>query len=277
MGPEHESAGGWLVVPPSGAWPAEAATTNRAGQRALVILAFHKVGEPSPGAWETWYYTTVPEFLGYLSHLREHGWQVIDAATLVRGLCDPAALPPRAALLTFDDGYRSVLEVATPVLRRFGYPAVVFVPTAYVGRGSHSFDADSAEPNEPLCDWDELAELERLGVSVQSHGTTHRAFSRLDAAQRHEELRGSKAVLEARLGKPVELFSFPYGDGGADPREVSQALARTGYTAACLYDGLINPAPPSDPYRLSRLTLGRWGDPQTVLASLLRGGAGRPG
>src|SRR5262249_276996 len=82
-------------------------------------------------------------------------------------------------------------------------------------------------------------------------------------------------VLESRLQKPVELFSFPYGDGGEDPAEVGRALERAGYKAACLYDGRVNPVPPSDPYRLSRLTLGRWRDPRTELASLLRGGGGR--
>jgi peptidoglycan/xylan/chitin deacetylase (PgdA/CDA1 family) len=241
----------------------------RHGEGVLAILAFHKVGDPSPGGWETWYCNTALEFSGYLSYLREHGWRVIDAATLVLGLSDPAALGPRAALLTFDDGYRSVLEVAAPVLRQFGYPAVVFVPAAHVGRGSHSFDADSGEPDEPLCDWGELAELERYGVSVQSHGLTHRGFSRLDAGQRDDELRRSKEILESRLRKPVELFAFPYGDGGEDPAEVGHALERAGYKAACLYDGLVNPFPPPDPYRLSRLTLGRWGDPRTELASVL--------
>jgi peptidoglycan/xylan/chitin deacetylase (PgdA/CDA1 family) len=242
------------------------------GEGALAILAFHKVGGPSPGGWETWYYNTVAEFVGYLSYLREQDWRVIDAATLVQGLSDPAVLGPRAALLTFDDGYRSVLEVAAPVLRQFGYPAVVFVPTAHVGQGSHSFDADSGEPDEPLCDWDELAELERYGVSVQSHGVTHRGFSRLDPGQRDEELWRSREVLESRLRKPVELFSFPYGEGGEDPAEVDRALGRAGYKAACLYDGLVNPVPPSNPYRLSRLTLGRWSDPRTEMASLLQGG-----
>lgn len=242
---------------------------RRSGERTLAILAFHKVGEPGPGAWETWYYNTEPEFTGYLSYLREHDWRVIDVATLLRGLSDAAALPQRAALLTFDDGYRSVLEVAAPVLRRFGYPAVVFVPTAYVGLGSHSFDADSGEPDEPLCNWDELRELERHGVSVQSHGANHRAFSGLDSVQQAEELRRSKTDLEFHLQKRVELFSFPYGDGGDDPREAGRMLQRAGYKAACLYDGFVNPVPPPDPYRLSRLTLGRWGDPRAELESLL--------
>jgi peptidoglycan/xylan/chitin deacetylase (PgdA/CDA1 family) len=244
--------------------------------RTLAILAFHKIGEPGPNGWETWYYNTAAEFSGYLSYLRKHDWRVIDVATLVRGLAEPDALPERAALLTFDDGYRSILEVATPVLRGFGYPAVVFVPAAYVGMGSHAFDADSGEPDEPLCDWDELRELERHGVSVQSHGATHRAFSRLDPTQQEDELCRSKAVLESHLQKPVELFSFPYGDGGSEPGDVRRRLERAGYRAACLYDGLVNPVPPRDPFRLSRLTLGRWTDPWAALERVVGGLRGMP-
>src|SRR5262245_35207660 len=101
----------------------------RAEERMLAILGYHKVGAPSPGAWETWFYVPEHTFLGQLSYLRDNGWQVIDLATMLRGLTAPTELPHRAALITFDDGYRSVLEVALPCLRRFGYPAVHFVPT----------------------------------------------------------------------------------------------------------------------------------------------------
>jgi peptidoglycan/xylan/chitin deacetylase (PgdA/CDA1 family) len=237
----------------------------------LAILAFHKIGEPGPNRWETWYYTSATEFRGYLRYLRNHDWRVIDVPALLRGLAEPDALPERAALLTFDDGYRSILEVATPVLQEFGYPAVLFVPAAYVGMGSHAFDRHSGEPDEPLCDWDELRELERHGVSIQSHAVTHRAFSMLDPAQQDDELRGSKAILESNLQKQIELFSFPYGDGGKEPAEVSKLVERAGYRAACLYDGLVNAMPPHNPFRLSRLTLGRWTDPWIALHKALRG------
>jgi peptidoglycan/xylan/chitin deacetylase (PgdA/CDA1 family) len=231
----------------------------------LAILGFHKVGEPSPGGWETWYYNTEAEFADYLRYLHDSSWQVIDLATLLRGIDEPDVLPRRAVLLTFDDGYRSTRSVALPLLRRFGFPAVVFALAARVGRSSSSFDADSEEPDEPLCDWDDLHELERLGVSVQSHGVTHQAFSTLSPVEQEEELRHSKAVLEAGLQQPVELFCFPYGDGGADPQAVGGALKRAGYKAACLYDGLVNPVPLADPYRLSRLAIGRATDLRTEL------------
>src|SRR5262249_44465766 len=146
-----------------------------AGRRHLAILGYHKIGAPPPGGWETWSYVPEATFLEQLRSLADGGWQVIDVAALLRGLTAPETWPERAALLTFDDGCRSTLDVALPCLRRFGHPAVVFVPTGYVG-GRNDFDTD-IEPTEVLCDWDDLRELERGGVSVQSHGVAHRRFS----------------------------------------------------------------------------------------------------
>jgi peptidoglycan/xylan/chitin deacetylase (PgdA/CDA1 family) len=238
----------------------EAPISIRPIERRLAILSFHKVGTHSAGGWDTWYYVPASDFAGYLHYLRENSWQVIDLPTFLQGLTAPDRLPAQAALMTFDDGYRSTLDVALPLLLRFGYPALVFVPTDCVGAGSHSFDANSREPDEPLCDWDELRELERCGVSVQSHGATHRAFSELNSAEQEEEMRRSKAMLEAKLQKRIEVFCFPYGDNGKNLGGVRRALKRTGYRAACLYDGLLNRLPVTDAYRLSRLAIGRGTD-----------------
>ena len=159
----------------------------------VAILGYHKVGPPAPGGWETWFYVPEAVFAEQLALLRSAGWQPIDLSTFVRGLTEPESLPERAALITFDDGYSSVREVALPVLERFGYPAVLFMPTDFVG-GTNHFDLES-EPEEPLCDWDDLRALVLRGIAVQSHGSSHRAFSELAPADRALELERSKAAL----------------------------------------------------------------------------------
>jgi peptidoglycan/xylan/chitin deacetylase (PgdA/CDA1 family) len=235
----------------------------------IAILGYHKVGPPAPGGWETWF--SIPEavFEAQLTALRDGGWQPVDLATFLRGLADLARLPERTALISFDDGYRSVREVALPFLERFGYPAVVFVPTDFVGR-TNLFDLES-EPEERLCDWDDLRELERRGVSVQSHGASHRAFSSLTPAERASELDRSKAALEEQLAHTVELFAFPYGDDAELPADLRAALARVGYRGACGYGGSPFSLPVKDPYRLERLAMG----PDTDLAIALdRGRSG---
>jgi peptidoglycan/xylan/chitin deacetylase (PgdA/CDA1 family) len=242
-----------------------------ARQKTLAILGFHKIG-PAPGGWDTWYYVPEGTFLGYLRHLREYGWRPLSLADLLSGLADPDRLPERGALITFDDGYRSLLHYGLPQLRECGFPAVVFVPTDFLG-GRNDFD-EGNEPDEAICGWDDLRELERHGVAVQSHGASHRGLSDLDAAGRMAELTRSKKILEAGLDRPVETFSYPFGDCGPDPELAGEPLAAAGYRAAFLYGGALQPFPPADPYRLERLTMG----PDTDLAAELAGpeGGARP-
>ncbi len=62
-------------------------------QRWLAILAFHRIGKPSSGAWESWYYVPEPKFIGYLQYLREEAWQVIDLMRLSKGSKHQIASP----------------------------------------------------------------------------------------------------------------------------------------------------------------------------------------
>ncbi len=231
--------------------------------RTLAILSYHKIGA-GPGGWDTWYYVSEAIFEKQLAWLRDNGWQAIDCAAFLRGLREPESLPERGLLLTFDDGYRTMRTVAMPILQRYAMPAIVFVPTAFIG-GMNTFDAGN-EPDEPIADWDDLRALEQGGVSVQSHTVSHPAFSGLTPAQMEEELRASKLALEAGLRKPVDVFAFPYGDGGANTAQTTELLRNTCYTAACLYGGGPVTLPTSDPYRLTRLSMGQ----DTDLAALLR-------
>jgi peptidoglycan/xylan/chitin deacetylase (PgdA/CDA1 family) len=218
----------------------------------IAVLSYHKIGPPGPGGWETWFYIPEAIFAEQLEALSEGGWQPVDHVTFVQGLIEPEGLPERTVLITFDDGQRSVLEVALPVLERLGYPAILFMPTDFVGL-TNTFDS---EPDEPLCDWDDLRELVRRGIAVQSHGTSHRPFSELAPTERALELKRSKAVLGAELGQEVELFAYPYGDDAGAPPELREAFVSMGYRAAFGYGGGPFSAPAPDPYRLERLAIG---------------------
>ena len=264
----------WLDVCSSGRWGETSVIGDTAmalgadrqtGEQVLAILGFHKIGEPPTGNRATWFYVSEATFGSFLSRLQDDAWHVLDLQTFLVGVAVPARLPERSVLLTFDDGYRSMRQIALPWLLRFGYPSVLFVPTDFIGK-CNEFDA-GIEPQEAVCDWDDLRELQRHGVSVQSHGASHRRFSELAPGELEEELHRSKATLEAGLGTPVEAISYPYGDGGVDPQAVDAALERTGYRAACLYGGGPNRLPVANPYRLARLAIG----PDTDLRAALEG------
>jgi peptidoglycan/xylan/chitin deacetylase (PgdA/CDA1 family) len=242
-----------------------ARTSTPETSRRLAILGFHKIGPPPPGHSSTWFYISESIFEGFLRWLKGSSWRVIDAETFLRGLDFPDSLPERAALLTFDDGYRSMRHITLPQLRLFGFPSVLFVPVSYIG-STNRFDVD-VEPEEPICNWDDLEELQCGKVSIQSHGVTHRRLSMLDNAQLRFEVEHSKMEIGSRLGHAVKIFSFPYGDNGREPRITTAILREAGYSAALLYGGGLNVMPPLDRFQLQRLAMG----PDTDLGALLLG------
>jgi peptidoglycan/xylan/chitin deacetylase (PgdA/CDA1 family) len=234
--------------------------------RRIAVLAYHKIGTSSIDS-VTSYHTPQETFRAQLATLKAHGWSVVGIDVLLRGLALPQSLPERSVLITFDDGYRSVLELACPVLAEFGYPAVAFMPTDYIGQSS-DFRATS-EPTEPLCSLTDLRELEAAGVTVQSHGASHVKLSTLSPSEVEEELRRSKAVLEDGLGKTVEAFAYPYGDPG-DSAVVALALEQSGYRAAFLYAGAPFRLPAANLYELPRLPMERDTNLSVELQRLIR-------
>ncbi|MEO5953111.1 MAG: polysaccharide deacetylase family protein [Chloroflexia bacterium] len=61
------------------------------------------------------------------------GWQLVDA------LQEKKPLPPRAMMITFDDGYSCFLSTAVPILRKYKLPATLFVPTDYTSNPTRPF------------------------------------------------------------------------------------------------------------------------------------------
>jgi peptidoglycan/xylan/chitin deacetylase (PgdA/CDA1 family) len=233
-------------------------------EHTVAILGFHKIGPPPAGGWESWFYVSEYKFGEFLTGLHEEGWEVIDLDRFLQALEKPETLPERSALLTFDDGYSSMRDVTLPLLRRFDVPAVLFVPTDYVGR-RNTFDA-GVEPDEAICDWDDLRELARGGVSIQSHAASHRRFSELPMQDREQEIVRSKATLEEHLGTPCDAIAFPYGDPG--PSDDPGALASAGYRVAFLYGGSPVRLPVVDRYRVQRVAMGPNTDLRVELGKL---------
>jgi hypothetical protein len=99
------------------------------GGRTLRALMYHKVND-IPGNP-----VTVPTSLfdEQMAQLRELGYQPVGLEEVIAHYVEAKPLPPGATLITFDDGYRDNLENALPVLKKHGYPAVLFVPIGYLG------------------------------------------------------------------------------------------------------------------------------------------------
>jgi peptidoglycan/xylan/chitin deacetylase (PgdA/CDA1 family)/glycosyltransferase involved in cell wall biosynthesis len=143
---------------------------------------------------------------------------------------------PRTAAITFDDGYRNNRTRAWPILRRFGYPATLFFVTGFAG-GASAWDRHSLAGQKPLMDWDEARTLDGQGFRVESHGVTHADLREVPPEQARREAAESSRHIEEHLGRPAELFAYPYGHYSDEAvREVELA----GYRAAFSVDRGLN-------------------------------------
>lgn len=161
-------------------------------------------------------------------------------------------VPARCAVLTFDDGYRSMLTDALPILDEFGLAGTLFVVTDYIGQ-TNAYDKQLGSPELEILNWDELAQLKQKGWDIQSHGRQHFAMSQLSDAQVTDELAGSRALLEDRLGDSIKYFCFPYG---LYRQNSINLLKNCGYEGAVTCNaGVVADWAEQDPYRLPRVVL----------------------
>jgi peptidoglycan/xylan/chitin deacetylase (PgdA/CDA1 family) len=115
--------------------------------------------------------------------------------------------------ITFDDGHISNYLVAFPILKKHGLAAEFYVNSSTVGTGCYM-------------SWQQLEEMHKAGMSIQSHGHTHSYFSDMTDEQIESELQTSKQMIEQRLGNRVTVFAPP---GGRIDKRVVKAAKHIGY------------------------------------------------
>jgi peptidoglycan/xylan/chitin deacetylase (PgdA/CDA1 family) len=77
--------------------------------------------------------------------------------------------------LSFDDGYRSLHDVAHPILAERGFPAIVYLNSGLLGESAHP-DSDPLAghyPGEQFMTWGEVSTLVREGWTAGGHGVEH--------------------------------------------------------------------------------------------------------
>jgi len=117
-------------------------------------------------------------------------------------------------LITFDDGHRSQIENALPLLGTARSKAIFFVVPGLAGKSNAAMG------------WAQIKSLMREGHSVQSHSWSHRALTLCSDEELEHELRHSREELECRLGERVTSISVP---GGRWDRRVTRFCAVAGY------------------------------------------------
>ncbi|MEP6777458.1 MAG: polysaccharide deacetylase family protein [Chthoniobacterales bacterium] len=176
---------------------------------------------------------TPQAFEAQMKELKDRSISVIPMQDFLAWKRGEKAIPPKSAIITLDDGWKSQYEVAWPILKKFGYPITMFIYTEGV-RPGHFSGGESMT-------WEQLAEMRDAGVDIQAHTQTHQDLRKpYDKVARKKlgppeyeqwlqnEVAGSKQVIEQKLGVKVNCFAVPYGFYNGHVKDVAM---KAGYEA----------------------------------------------
>ena len=201
---------------------------------------YHSVGRNNA------FFTVSPEsFEGQMSYLAANHYRVVSVSELLGILENRKKTPAKTVVITFDDGYQDNYHNVFPALKKYAFPAAIFLVTDSVGGDRTT----SQGVTLPMLNWGQIEEMAHSGlVEFFPHSHTHPRLDSLSRKDLEQEVRASKNILEKRLGKAVRVFAYPFGRSG---REVIDVLKREGFRAAfSIKTGRVSSK--SDPFLLER-------------------------
>lgn len=213
--------------------------------RAIPALMYHKVARPPAASRLKGTYVFPELFASQMAELARNGFQ---SASFYEALQKPAS-PNKKVVISFDDGFRNVLENAAPVLRRHNFTGIQFIVHDLMGATNRW---DASEPPEPLMTREEVQEWLAEGHEIGSHTLTHPDLAQLGAERLRAEVVDSKKALEDTFGIRIRHFCYPFGRLN---EWVAACVQEAGYETACtVVFGF--PTAETKPFEIPRLLVG---------------------
>jgi peptidoglycan/xylan/chitin deacetylase (PgdA/CDA1 family) len=205
----------------------------------IPILTYHNftIGESNS------YKINIIEFEKQMDYLAAHNYSVISLSELLAGL-RTGQLPPKPVVITIDDGFKSTYTLAYPVLKKYNFPATLFIYTNFIEKNSYSLT------------WQEIIEMTKNNIEIGSHTLSHCNLLKYKKNENYEiylarikkEIFLSKEILEAKIGVKIKYFAYPYGV--YDPT-IKNLVIQAGYEGI-LNANSMNNALATDPFSLNR-------------------------
>lgn len=187
------------------------------GYQLITILCYHQFTQNNTDTSKM--VVSAAEFNQQMQYLADNNYQVINLQQLYDFLQGQHELPDKSVLITVDDGYRSYLDVAYPILKKYKFSSTLFVYPEFVGAGL-------------ALDWDEINKLTQDPlVSIESHSKTHDSLQpdpKGESANHYQKRLYSEVVetddiFEKRIGRRSSFFAYPYGNTSPQLIELLQA------------------------------------------------------
>jgi peptidoglycan/xylan/chitin deacetylase (PgdA/CDA1 family) len=217
--------------------------------RGLPVLLYHKMATDHEDSLTIRQET----FEQHLLYLRQKGYETVSLKRLFAHMDTGDALPEKPVLITFDDGYVNNLELAYPLLKKYGCSAVFFIPSAAIGKTSF-WDTIT----EPIMTAGQLAGIDHDIVEFGLHSFDHKNYRRLTPNQIESDIRNAISAFKD-LGIPCEpVFAYPYGGRPKDKatyKSMVESFGRAGIRLAFRIGNRVNRLPLKNVFEVKRISI----------------------
>ncbi|MBF0236263.1 MAG: polysaccharide deacetylase family protein [SAR324 cluster bacterium] len=162
------------------------------------ILMYHRVN-PATQLTDPHINVTPQQFDSQMEWLNKHNWKVISLDNALQQLSNSHIEQKHQVVLTFDDGYRDNFDHAFPNLKKYGFPATIYLVS------------DRIDNDPEFLTLHQIRIMQEHGVTFGAHTLTHPVLTSIDDSLAWNEIEGSRNDLEAKLGVPVKHFAYPKG------------------------------------------------------------------
>lgn len=211
-------------------------TASAQYQNGIPVLLYHHVSEDTTDLARL---TVTPaEFDRQMAILKQAGFETISPQAFLAYMWhEPVKLPAKPILITFDDGYEDNYTQAFPILKKYGFTAVIFMVGVNIDR-------------EQRLSRSQIREMADYGISFGGHSVTHRDLTALQGKELYHEVKDIKKRLQQIGARDTDLFSYPYGYFSLSAWETAVAA---GYQAAFTVLPGLNKAGQDNVYLLRRI------------------------
>lgn len=233
------------------------------GEGKVIVLMYHNITE---GTANDLYERSTADFEADLLYLQNNNIKVIGFDELEEMVAKKIRPVQNMAIITFDDGYRSWLTLARPLLIKYNMKATFFLWVSEIG-SENFLNWDEVELMSHYCTIDGLRPFTFASHTLNHPFLFDKKLSFEDPDEYQEflnlELGESKRIIEESSPVPVKVLALPYGNGAGEA-DIINAARRNGYTSIrTSIWGAIDPAD-TDLYNLPSLPMLDTSDPSII-------------
>jgi len=163
-------------------------------------------------------FVTPDNFSKQMDYLKRKRYRIISLSELAEGIKNNRKFPHNTVVITIDDGYKDNFIYAYPILKKYSFPATIFIITSHIGN------------RNDFMNWQDVKIMLRDKILIGAHTKNHAFLPSIKEKNAlWDEIKGCKNDIEKITGKHVDHFCYPLGFFND---EVKKAIEDAGYMSA---------------------------------------------